>query len=198
MDELQVIENAFSQDDYNALKDIVENGGWRWGMRSRDYTLTFMCMELMGNEFVSDYLKRKIEALVGKEMDLVRCYANAQTFGQDGTLHEDADDSNRYTFVTYIVPDNIPIDEKKDHFRVRVPGKPILQHIPVNPNQGVFFPGALQHTGLSTSRFQKYLRISVVWMLRLKYAYPETGCVSLDDEKSAISSNISEIDVGEH
>jgi len=169
MEEIRVFDKAFSDDDYAALKDIILNGTWKWGMQSREYTLSFMGMQLMDNEFIADYLKKKIEALVGKELDLVRCYANAQTFAQDGTLHEDSPDTNRYTFVTYILPENIPIDEKKDHFRVKVPNQPLLRHIPIEPNQGVYFPGRLQHTGLSTSRYQNYLRISVVWMFRLKY-----------------------------
>ncbi len=171
MDQIKIFPKAFCTDDFEKLKETLHNGYWKWGMRSRPYTLQFMGMELKDNSFVAEYLKSKIERLVGCEMDLVRCYANAQTFGQDGTIHEDANQSDRYTFVTYIIPDKIPMNQKRDHFRVRESEGQLLHHIPIENNQGVFFPGSLEHTGLSTSRFQTYLRISVVWMFRLKYSY---------------------------
>lgn len=48
------------------------------------------------------WLKLKIDYLHGHS--LVRCYANAHTYGIEGDIHVDSDHPGNYTTICYIVP----------------------------------------------------------------------------------------------
>ena len=54
-------------------------------------------------------IQNKIEKYTNEKVDIFRTYLNRQEYGQNGTLHTDADNFNDYTLLIYIgdiTPDN--------------------------------------------------------------------------------------------
>lgn len=58
-------------------------------------------MTLTDDPFFSTHLKSKIEAASNHKFAVQRVYANGQTFGQDGTFHQDDKNDESYTFCLY-------------------------------------------------------------------------------------------------
>ena len=55
-------------------------------------------------ETIGKKLLTKIENVFDKKYKIQRLYANGQTFGQDGTFHQDDPADNVYTLLKYISP----------------------------------------------------------------------------------------------
>ena len=135
-------------------------------------------MTLDDNTFFTNDILSKIESCTKKKYVLIRVYANGQTFGQDGTFHQDNISDDTYTFCLFInkqITDET-IDSIGGEFIFKIPientpdNSNTFSRIVVEPiyNRGILFPSNLFHKGLAYNRYNRGLRISIAWKLRLQ------------------------------
>ncbi|HYS76002.1 MAG TPA: 2OG-Fe(II) oxygenase [Burkholderiales bacterium] len=96
---------------------------------------------------------------------LVRCYANAHTFGVEGYLHTDSPKPNNYTAVIYLNPvwkpdwagELILFDEARDSFYAVLP----------KPGRVALIPGDVLHAARAVSRSCPAIRVSLAFKSRI-------------------------------
>ena len=170
MDKIIIHENFLDDNEIQKAIEIVDKKNtWSWGHNSlgkHPYETQFWHLDLCEEEFYSIYLKKIIEKTFQKKFRLNRVYATGQTFGQEGTYHQDSEKENDYTFCLYLSNISNPYIEtagghlffKFDDIPYKIGYEPIF-------NRGIFFPSNYFHKGVSFSRFIMTLRICVAWKL---------------------------------
>lgn len=184
-DQIKIFEDFLTYEELEKCKNATSRPKWSFGQISNSSPIStpFWRMTLDDDEFFNTHLLSKIQDKTGKQFKLERVYANGQTFGQDGTYHQDAPEDGYYTFCIYInkqitsetvdniggefvfkmpfekVPDNSSHQESHNFSRIVV--EPIY-------NRGILFPSNLFHKGLAYNRYNRGLRISIAWKLRLQ------------------------------
>ena len=105
MDNIKIVDNFLNAEELKTAVGIVTNNRWNWGHNSipnQIDTTPFWNMDLFEDNFFSIYLKEVLERHFSKKYKLNRVYANGQTFGQDGSFHQDDTKENTYTFCLYL------------------------------------------------------------------------------------------------
>ena len=184
-DRIQIFDTFLTPEELQTCVDAVKRPEWSFGQISQTISqpspisTPFWMMTLTDDPFFSTHLKTKIEAAANRKFSVYHIYANGQTFGQDGTFHQDKLDSeldsDKYTFCIYI---NKQItaetaDDIGGEFVFKIPNHPPndddpFSRIAVLPlyNRGILFPGAYFHKGLAFNRYCKGLRVSIAWKLQ--------------------------------
>ena len=164
--------------DDETIKTVInltlEGKEWKFGHRSNgnnEYTSPFWYMELEENEFFTEKIKKIIEQKTKQRFKINRVYANGQTFGQDGSFHQDDQNENAYTFCLYVTPlKNSPEDIIGGELQFKLPDLNdnfFEYNIIYNFNQGVLFPSNYYHRGMSFKRYTHELRVCVAWKLEI-------------------------------
>jgi Rps23 Pro-64 3,4-dihydroxylase Tpa1-like proline 4-hydroxylase len=166
MQNIQLVSQFLTQSELDVCVKKIENGVWKYGHSSNfnnSLATPFFAMDLISDTFFSHILKEKIEKLYGKQLLLNRVYANGQTFGQDGSFHQDSSNPNDITFCLYLsnIPDNI-LDDVGGYLIIKIPNQmPVC--IEPRYNSGVIFPSAYYHKGLAFNRYVQNMRICIAW-----------------------------------
>jgi len=168
MEKILVHDNFLNKEELDKCIGIIHDNTWKWHHTSNDSRreTPFWIMDLCENQYFSKYLKGIIEKHFSKKFILKRVYANAQTYGQDGTYHVDSDNKNDYTFCLYLT--NIKeenVETAGGHLFFKLPE--VNYKICYEPkfNRGIFFPSNYIHKGNAFSRYIMDLRISIAWKL---------------------------------
>lgn len=177
IDGVEIFDDFLTPEELEKCAEATSRPEWSFGQISRASPIAtpFWMMVLNNDAFFNTQLLSKIEKAANKKFTIQRVYANGQTFGQDGTYHQD-DDSNSgdscYTFCIYInkqitaeTADNIG-----GEFVFKIPNQSSeLSRIMIPPiyNRGILFPAHYFHKGLAFNRYNKGLRISIAWKLKL-------------------------------
>lgn len=168
MDKIIVQDNFLNQVELRKCEDIINANTWKWGHSSSGkYTDTpFWSMDLIDNEYFSKDITNIIEKHFSKKFQVNRLYANAHTYGQDGSYHTDNDKENCYTFCLYF--SNIKeeyVETAGGHLFFKFPD--LTYKICYEPkyNRGILFPSNYEHKATSFSRYIMDLRICVAWKL---------------------------------
>ncbi len=161
----QVFNNVISAEIFEKLYDQLSLGaGWSFSGTSNSKTANFIWYkDLNKNTYFSETLFKRIKLLIGNEYQLLRVYANGQTFGLPGSLHVDSVFTDRFTFLIYA--------NKTWHSTWG--GHTIIQNesgmfdsvIPI-PNAGLFFDSRIPHCGLDPTSHCKDLRITIAYKLK--------------------------------
>ena len=125
-----------------------------------------MCIR--DSSFFTDFSLRRLELLTNTEFELDRVYANGQTHGLSGDLHQDViggDDSYK-TFLYYVGPTWQPEWGGSTVFYDKQTGS-MFSNYP-QPNTGVLFNSNIFHQGQEPTRQCKELRVTVAWKLKVK------------------------------
>lgn len=108
--------------------------------------------------------------LLGNKYDIIRAYANGQTYGIDGSPHRDSTPSPpHFTFLFF--PHSLISKGSTDMGGESVfftDAGNVAKVVPMRANSAVLFPGALKHCGRAPSATSQDLRISVAFKLILK------------------------------
>jgi len=96
---------------------------------------------------------------------LIRCYANAHTFGVEGYLHTDSKEPDNYTALVYLNPvwktdwagELLFFDKAGDVFHAVSP----------KPGRALVFPGGILHAARAVSRTCPAIRVSLAFKTRL-------------------------------
>lgn len=169
MDKIKIFENFLTNVELEECIKITCLSKWEFGHYSvnvNNVHTPFWYMELIKNDFLIN-IKDKIERITGKKFNINRIYANGQTYGQNGTYHQDDVNPNCYTFCLYISPtDSNMIDEINGNLQFKISElKPFIVELEPLCNRGILFPSNYFHKGNSFSRYVPNLRISIAWKL---------------------------------
>ncbi|MGJ7490558.1 2OG-Fe(II) oxygenase [Variovorax sp. ZT4R33] len=108
------------------------------------------------------WLRLKEEHLPGHA--LVRCYANAHTFGVEGYPHVDSRSPGNYTTIFYINPiwkpewagETVFLNDAGDIFQAVLP----------KPGRGVIFDGQVTHAARGLTRLCPAMRVTLMFKTR--------------------------------
>jgi hypothetical protein len=174
MENIKIYNHFLTEDELITCKNIVSSNSWKFGQRSNTENILdipFWDINLLHNHFLNTIIKEKIEVVTNKKYKILRLYANGQTYGQNGSFHQDMVSNHHitpfYTFCLYLTefPDNIA-DYVGGQIEIKLPN--ITDYnIQIQPkfNRGVLFPSTYFHRGCSFSRFDYDLRICIAWKL---------------------------------
>ena len=168
---IYIVDNFLSENDLKSIKSIINNKKWDYGQSSNgsNKTIKFWMMDLMDENFIKDNITNKIIEEFSSKFTVERLYANGQTYGQNGSFHQDvADDCGDYfTFCLYInsFKDEI-IEEIDGFFFIKIPEeKYSLSVAPLN-NRGILFPSHYYHKGNAFNNAEYGMRVSIAWKLK--------------------------------
>jgi len=168
MDKIHVIDDFLQDDELNKVNEIIKSKTWSYGHTSNGNRLNndinFWNVKLDDEDIFSMEIKKIIEKTFSKKLNLLRVYANGQTFGQDGSYHIDNDSENHYTFVLYINKINKEdVDLAGGYIYFKLPDlKYKICFEPLN-NRGIFFPSTYIHKAAAFTRFITDMRIAIAW-----------------------------------
>ena len=160
-------EHFLSVQDFTKAHDIVfGSDSWSLTNKSLDTTPKFWSLDLSSHPYFTDYLFNKIRSVCKKEFKLKRVYANGQTFGQDGSFHQDDVNPDTYTFLLYMnsVDDEVITSwGGETQFRYKFG---TVSFFPVT-NSALLFSSQLWHRGTGPSRHVYDMRVTVAWKMFL-------------------------------
>lgn len=175
MDKIKVIENVLTEEEIKNALNILNSKNWIFGHQSitdNSFAHTpFWNMNLIEESYFTDYIKNIIEKIFFKKFKINRCYANGQTYGQDGSYHTDVNDNeneknNKFTFCLYFskIKDEF-IEAAGGHLFFKIPE--LKYKICFEPifNRGILFPSDYLHKAHSYNRYIMDLRMCVSWKL---------------------------------
>jgi len=169
MESINIYDNFLSNEDLQKCNEYVSKGNWIYGHTSSSSTgfnTPFWHMDLMKCDFFTDYLKTKIEKKLNKKFKLNRVYANGQTYGQDGSFHQDDTKINTTTFCIYTTELPHNNDDLNGYLYVKIPNNSkYIACIEPLYNRGVSFPSYYYHKGAAFNRYFQNMRICIAFKL---------------------------------
>lgn len=159
--------DILNKEEQTELSLIIKNGSWKFeGQSTSDNERKFWFMDLQHCQpFVTNFLYR-IQELTKREVQIQQCYANGQTYGQDGSFHIDhtRDEKGMYTFLYYAT---YLSDLELDKFKGETEFKNEDHSVLIQPkyNSAVFFDQRTIHRGLAPSRDFNKLRVTIAFKL---------------------------------
>lgn len=121
----------------------------------------FWCIWLNDIEFFTKYLFNKIQSVTEDKLRLERVYANGQTYGLPGALHQDSLDSAGKTFLYY--PTGIWETDWGGGTAFNQNG--VTTIYPYTPNAAIYFSGNIPHCGLEPTRYSQQLRTTIAFKM---------------------------------
>lgn len=140
----------------------------RWsysGHSNTPQTGRFWFCDLSQETLFADTLLERICSDTAQQWTLLKVYANGQTFGLSGGLHQDmvgAEPGQYYTFLYYANPVWEPEWGGNTVFS---DGENLVVRYPA-PNSVVLFDSTIPHVGLEPTRHCADLRVTVAWKLQ--------------------------------
>jgi hypothetical protein len=181
-EQIKIFDDFLTPDELEKCAEAVSRPQWKFGQISQTSPIAtpFWMMTLTDDPFFNTHLKSKIEAATTHNFTVQRIYANGQTFGQDGTFHQDDITDDSYTFCIYVNKHITPetADNIGGEFILKIPSdnlvyldkeKDLFSRVVITPlyNRGILFPASCFHKGLAFNRYNKGLRVSIAWKLKL-------------------------------
>ena len=163
---MQVFDNFLSIADFEQCQNIIENGAWRFSGRSTDEGTTFWYMDLMDNAWLSNHVFQVIQEKIGKRFQLLRVYANGQTYGLDGDYHQDSTEDNDYTFVIYTNSYTSNDVDKYGGYTIFKHSNHSIQCVEPLKNRGLMFKSTIFHKGMAPNRKCCDLRTTIAFKMR--------------------------------
>ena len=170
MNNIKIYDQFLLPDELKMCRQITSDHVWEYGHSSgqlNTMSTPFWYMELLHNQLLKETIKNKIEKITNKKFKINRLYANGQTYGQNGSFHQDDTSNNSYTFCLYISPveDNM-IDDIGGYIQFKIPEiNPFIVELEPLSNRGVLFPSNYFHKGNAFSRYVPNIRICIAWKL---------------------------------
>jgi len=174
--------NILPETEFASLYDtLCASPKWSYIGFSAEKKYTFWNMDLSDETFFSEKMFSIICQLTNLNFQLLRVYANGQTYGLPGDLHYDSNDNADYTFLFYVnkswhaswggqtvfcLDENKAINKLKSiEDKGHTKNNTITSFFPI-PNSGILFKSNIAHVGLEPTRHCKELRITVAYKLK--------------------------------
>ena len=140
---------------------------WKFdGLTQDDQGIKFWYLDLSNEEFFTKTVFEKICKDTGIDWLLHRVYANGQTHGLPGDLHQDAigEEPERYFTLLYYSHGRWE-PQWGGHTMFSDPATEQVLSVYPTPNTAVFFDSTILHAGLDPSRHCRNLRVTVAFKL---------------------------------
>lgn len=169
IEHLQRFAAVYTQQEHQTVIEKTLNAStWQFaGFSNTPDSTKFWFLDLGADNFFTEFSLQRIQDLTGKKFQLDRVYANGQTHGLSGDLHQDViggDDSYK-TFLYYPGPVWKPEWGGATIFHDHYQGS-IFSLYP-QPNTGVLFNSNIFHQGQEPTRQCKELRVTIAWKLKV-------------------------------
>jgi len=171
----KIFDDFLTENELSKCIEAISRPAWKFGQASYNSPIStpFWMMTLDDDSFFTKELFFKIQNVTQKKYAIQRVYANGQTFGQDGTYHQDDVSDETYTFCLFINKQitNETVDNIGGEFVFKIPyhntSDSPFSRVIIEPiyNRGIFFPSNCFHKGLAFNRYNKGLRVSIAWKL---------------------------------
>ena len=153
------------------VNTTLHGSSWKFSGASNDSNndeLNFWFMDLSSNKFFTETMFEKVKSLSGLNVSMDRVYANGQTHGLSGSLHQDVVNGNGkyFTFLYYVGPFWNPTWGGSTVFH-NPENDTIYTQYPT-PNGGLLFDSEIWHAGIEPTRHCKELRVTIAYKLRLE------------------------------
>jgi Rps23 Pro-64 3,4-dihydroxylase Tpa1-like proline 4-hydroxylase len=166
---MKYFDNVLCEQNYNYCFEKTLNGNqWQligFSKNPSDYKFWYMDLE-NDSFFTNDFLKI-IEQLSDKKFELQRVYANGQTYGQPGNIHQDIYTEYApelyHTFVYYVNP-RWDLSWGGSTQIIHPTGE--VDTIMPQKNTAILFPSVFNHVGLEPSRYCPDLRVTIAFKLK--------------------------------
>jgi SM-20-related protein len=176
------LENVLAESYRAQIFNLLHSGGWRFGHKSsaKHDQFSFWHMHFGGHLSSRKQLKydcaeevkgkaplifafwHRLSGTVFKGHTLIRCYANAQTYGSDGTTHTDSRADNCYTAVYYPHAFWDP-SWGGETVLFNADKSDIIAAIYPRPNRLAIFKSNIPHAARGVSRICPELRITLMF-----------------------------------
>lgn len=203
-----VVDDLLSETERALVDKFLREDGWKWGWKSHGPTdvFRFWHRHFAGHKKLGgkktekcpceDELQRttpflfdlwsslKPNVFVGHT--LYRCYANAQSYGSDGTIHTDSNAPNSYTAVYYPhaawepnwAGETVLFNDARDD---------IVASVYPRPNRLLVFLGNIPHAARGVSRTCPVLRVTLIFKSEMSDAVDDvagSGTVLAEGERA--------------
>ena len=169
MEDIVVIDDFLSENEMKVLEEYFTGNIWQWGHMSADPNKIQRWFHASFNSkpYFKEYLRGKIEDVIGVKCDLERVYANGQTILNSGSWHTDADLDGCVTALLYISDiTQYNVDDIRGHTEFKFENGDIKSIEPIK-NRLVVFDSQILHRGCAPE-VPGFFRISVAWKLKKK------------------------------
>jgi len=151
--------DILSDEEFDKLEELLYRPKWGYTHKSTaDDRWRRWRMELKDDEFFTKFFFEKIKTLTDKSFEIKAVYANGQTYGQNGSWHQDSTEPNYYAFIFYANREWDMLWGGSTLFNSGISIYPI-------PNSAVFFPCNIFHYGQEPTRHFEGLRMTVAYKL---------------------------------
>ena len=163
MEDIAIYDNFFSKGIQKEIFDKLWFGAhWELSGANQDKPeIGWHYDNLEKQDYFSKYLWRMISSKLNGKFKVLRIYANGQTAGQCGSLHNDDGD---FTFLYYPC-----LDWRHDwqgHLIFMDRNIAVNKIVEYRSNRAVIFNGKIPHYADAPSRFFNGLRISLAYKLK--------------------------------
>ena len=164
--DVDIIDNFLSDELLSGARNAINDSKWVHegaSITSTGSTRFWYC-ELGDTPMFKCMILDAIQKRYKQKFKVNRVYANGQTFGQDGSFHQDDTLENAYTFLIYVSdinPQNV--DEIGGFTQIKMKDK--IVNIEPYMRRAVMFKSNLFHRGLAPSRQSDILRQTIAFKL---------------------------------
>lgn len=155
-------ENLYSEDQCNDIENFFLGSNARWSFTgsSTSNSRKFWYHHLDNEPFFSETSVNIIKERIENCGELVRVYANGQTFGQNGSWHIDEPEIDGGITVLWYMN---TFEENWGGRTIFKYPNGLLEYVSPVKNQFVAFPSKLLHMGESPNSNFNGLRVTVAW-----------------------------------
>lgn len=168
MNKIQIFDNFLSDDMHQkCFEELLKP---KWHFLGGHYQIWHMG-SLNKVPFFNIAMRKKVLEIMpqDKEWTEYDIYANGQTRGQDGSLHQDQQYlSNSLSFLYYPTPNWHPDYEGDISFYEHDPIRrdyELIDRVQYKTNRAILFPGTIHHKASAPSMVYPGIRLSVVYKM---------------------------------
>lgn len=166
---VQVHDELLTDDEVNEWLDAIDRSGWVYNGATSPQSIRIWRSELYHEkDLIAKILTKFPEEW---DFDVLQCFANGQTFGQNELFHTDAEGDEYYTLLVYLSDiTRANIEFVRGHTELAHDGEWGNQIEKIEPMRGraLLFKSNILHRGCAPSWHTDMLRISLDLKLKLK------------------------------
>ena len=167
LNDINRIENFFTDDDIKETKFIIDNRRWSFGSSANGFGTKFWKCNFPPDCDLSKKVLKRLEERYDTKFKINKINVNGQTYGQDSEFHQDDAHEDCYTLLVYIsdiTPKNF--DSIGGCTDIKMTEDSIMSIEPYQ-KRALLFKSYLTHRGMAPCRKSDILRISLAFKLQV-------------------------------
>jgi len=155
----------FSQTSFSGGSDNVDNADSPTFWMSEFNLLEHQIISNLWNEIYTTLQSEQV--ITNQNIEVLRVYANGQTYGLDGNVHKDDNKPGHYTVLYYAVNDTWDANWHGETLFYDDNEEQVIAVCKPKRNSFVFFDSRIPHVGISPSKQHNGLRVTLAFKLRV-------------------------------